>query len=192
MRSCLWRSLGIAAVVCVLSVVATSAPATCAANNFNRTFADIMNGINGTFIEAGAFDCISVTITDRTITSELTMEVYDTSTLSDRLVLSNQGAGGALNICFVSYLDSNNQNDTCDPVGKLTQSFPPGDPALETLNSGVIHDIPTGVNWFANLVSQDSGNNSDTLQIAATPEPGSMLLLAAGLLGLGLTRRRRA
>lgn len=200
MRHPLSSFMLILVLVCALSAAASAQINTCFANNYNRTFADIVNGISFPQFENGPFDCLSVTITGRLISTEFTLEAYELNPidpvnlpdyLSDRLVVSNRGAGGWLNICFLSTEDSTNIADTCDAVGSITQTFGTGDPILEDLITPRIFDVSTGFMWYAELISQDGPNNLSDTYFIGIPEPSTILLLASGLIGVGLVRRFR-
>lgn len=55
-------------------------------------------------------------------------------------------------------------------------------------------DAPTSVEWFAYTVTDDLQNprfEGTATAVASVPEPGTILLLMSGLLGLAMTARRR-
>lgn len=180
--------IGAAALICLFTSTVAVADTGC--NTFSFTFAQVL-GQSGTFFENGGTDCISVIVTDRTISSEFSIVVNESGVLSDTLNLTNTGPNGTLDICFQSYLDST-AGGSCTLAANVTTYNWGGDPALEQLWSGNIFDVPTGIVWSARLVSQDNPftGTSDTLFIG-TPEPSSMILLGTGVLGVaGLLRRK--
>lgn len=184
--------LSAVALVCLFTSGVAFAD-TCNANSFQFTFDSILQGgIRGTFDENGLFDCVDIQITDRFSSTEFTLEAWEGggTVLSDRMVFSN--AGGFLNICILSYLDSGNQTDTCDRVGNITKQIYDGDPNVEILDSGRIFDVVTGYAWSARFTSQDIGNRSDYFVVSTIPEPGSLILLATGALGLAGAIRRKS
>lgn len=181
--------IGAAALICLFTSTVAVADTGC--NTFSFTFAQVL-GQSGTFFENGGTDCISVIVTDRTISSEFSIVVNESGILSDSLTLSNGGPNGTLDICFMSYNDGGANTTFCSLANNVTTYNWGGDPALEQLWSGNIFDVPTGIVWSARLVSQDNPftGTSDTLFIG-TPEPGSMILLGTGVLGFaGLLRRK--
>ncbi len=148
----------------------------------------------GPFSEFGSTDCVEVQVTDRFISTEFTIEAWEQggAEFSDRLVLSNSGPGGTIDICFQSYNDGGLGTSGCDPVGTITTQTYAGDPDKEVLSSGLIYDVPTGQTWYAVFTSQNIGTQSDYVLVAPTPEPGTLGLLSLGLFGLARRLRRKA
>jgi hypothetical protein len=176
-------------LVCLFTSEVAVADTNC--NTFSFTFSQVL-GQSGTFFENGATDCISVLITDRTISSEFSIVVNESGILSDSLNFTNTGPNGTLDICFMSFNDGGAGTSSCSLAANVTTFNYGGDPAIEQLSSGNIFDVPTGIVWSARLISTDNPLNgtSDTLFIG-TPEPSSMLLLGTGVLGVASLLRRK-
>jgi len=181
--------IGAVALICLFTSAVAVADTGC--NTFSFTFAQVLNQ-SGTFFELGATDCISVIITDRTISNPFSIVVnesgdgeFGSPQLSDSLTLSNSGPNGTLDICFESFNDGGAGTTSCSLAANVTTFNLAGDPAVEVLSSGNIFDLPTGIVWHASLLSMDNPftGGSDTLFIG-TPEPSSMLLLGTAVLGV--------
>lgn len=185
-------AVGIAALA---GLGASSASADeCAVNSQSFTFADILKpgGISGFFIENGTTDCEQIVITDRVLNTPETLQVFEQggAELSDRIVMSN--AAGAWTICLLSFNDSNDRADTCDPAGQVTTQTLAGDPKVELLQTSPIFDLISGVLTQLTWISADNGPVSDTFRLEAVPEPITVSLLGMGALGLAAARRRRS
>ena len=183
--------IGAVALVCLFTSAVAVADTGC--NTFSFTFAQVL-GQTGTFFENGGTDCISVIITDRTISSEFSIVANELggSELSDSLTLSNTGPNGTLDICFQSFNDGGANTTFCSLAANVTTVNYAGDPVVEQLSSGNIFDLPTGIIWHASLLSMDNSltGTSDTLFIG-TPEPSSMLMLGTAVLGTAVMLRRK-
>jgi hypothetical protein len=181
--------IGALALVCLFTSGVAVADTGC--NTFSFTFSQVL-GQSGTFFENGATDCISVNITDRTISSEFSVVVNESGVLSDSLNLTNTGANGTLNICFQSFNDGGAGTSSCSLARVALVFNEAGDPAVEQLFSGPIFDVATGITWGARLISTDNPLNgtSDTLFIG-TPEPSSMFLLGTAIVGAAGALRRK-
>ena len=68
------------------------------------------------------------------------------------------------------------------PAGQTTFFGITSDLLISTMHLGLANGVVTQAGSFGH----------DNLTIAAVPEPGTLALLAAGLLGLGFARRRTA
>ena len=184
--------IGAVALVALLTSSVAMADVNCA--TYSGTFLQALT-FGGPFSETGTTDCVSYNITDRIISTEFSIVVNEQggSELSDSLTLTNNGPGSTLEICWMSYNDGGPGTSSCSLAATVTTINYAGDPPWEHLYSGLIFDVPTGKTWYTYMTSQDiaSLGESDFVGIVATPEPGSMLLLGTGFLGVaGLLRRK--
>ena len=182
--------ISVVALVCVFtSGIAMAGDVNCA--QYSGTFLQAIQ-FSGYFSEIGSTDCVSYNITDRTISTEFSFVVNESGVPSDSLTLSNNGTNSTLEICWFSYNDGGPGTSSCGLAANVTTYNLLGDPAVEYLNSGWIFDVPTGLNWYTVMISEDlPGNLSDFVAIKPVPEPASMLLLGTGVLGLAGALRRK-
>ena len=157
----------------------------CSVNTHAITFNALVASVTS-IVDLNAPNCVDFMITDRQASgfSPFTLTINDgrvgSAIMSDRLVMFYD-AMGMPNIC-VSSLETANGGG-CDVKGTNTVTLMAGDPGLETL-TGNITDTVTGKVWTIQVTSHTVGLSSDTISFSSVPEPGTMLLLVLGLVGM--------
>jgi len=139
-----------------------------------------------TAVAQNGFTCTDYMITDRQASGfapfTLTLNEGTTSNPvpSDRLVFFYDPMGMP-NVCVASVEGSNAAGGTCDIKGTNTVTFLSSGPATGELQTANFTDSLTGKVWN---VQVNEGPKGDTVGVNTVPEPGTVALLALGLIGL--------
>jgi len=149
--------------------------------NFNSLVPSVQNAV-----AQNGFTCTDYMITDRQASGfapfTLTLNEGATSNPvpSDRLVFFYDPMGMP-NVCVSSVEGSKAATGTCDIKGTNTVTFLSSGPATGELQTANFTDSLTGKVWNVQL---NEGPTGDTVGFNTVPEPGTVALLALGLIGL--------
>lgn len=153
----------------------------------NGTNVDVVGGATFGYLCAGpeSGNCVDMAGTggnpqgDIQLTTALNL-APGTYALSFDLIGSQRGVDTSTQVIFGSYNQIFNLTSDDDTSGVVTD-------ALVTITGSG----PTQLEFIDLIPNANEGALLDNIQIASTPEPGSLALLATGLLGAGGMLRRR-
>ena len=145
-------------------------------------------GISSSLSEASAIKAFGFSLTDfGDFGGFFDLNVYSQNNLIHTIQVSRPTNAGDGSLAFVGFLDDTGQTyDKLEFVINQCDSIP-----LPTRCNGISGEgtdiLGFDDMFFGTLLADDNGNGSNP-----APEPGTLALLGASLLGLAAARRRRA